>query len=68
MKKNLIPGQAKEVEKSTKPAPPQSGELLLLQFNDHVRNITKSLSAMGDIATVLYNEILARQQAAKPEG
>jgi hypothetical protein len=67
MKKNLIPGQAKEAEKNAKPAAPQSGELLLLQFNDHARNITKSLSAMGDIVTVFYNEILARQQADKPE-
>lgn len=66
--KGLIPNQGKEIEKNSKveqATQQQSVEALLLQFNDHVRNINKSLVAMGDITTILYNEVVARDQQLK---
>lgn len=71
MKKNkgpFIPNQGQKILKpgtAVQNAQVQSAERLLLQFNDHVRNITKSLAAMGDINTLLYNELLARDNALK---
>lgn len=64
-KQPLIPGSLKEQAKqfAVKGPQPQSLELLLLQFNDHIRNVSKSLSAMGDIATLMYNEVAARDKA-----
>ncbi len=58
MKKNrsLIPNQDRKAAEVPQQAQSQPPEMLLLQFGDHVRNISKSLSAMGDIATIIYNE------------
>lgn len=67
-KQNLIPGHQAELAKQVKPQAqpqPQSAEMILLQFNDHARNISKSISAMGDIVTLFYNQMMAQANSAK---
>lgn len=51
----------------TKNAPSQKGpaqesvEMILIQINEHQRAIDKAQSAIGDLSTRLFNEVLARQ-------